>query len=108
MGPMTKSCSTVEDDQIVKVTEYVERPYQGPLMSKDMQLACKESVLLPLHWRFFVTLETGTGEVIVTERLKDGTMKWADNPPFLEARISLAKTARSADCCSANITVGDM
>uniref|UniRef100_A0A7S1MA25 Uncharacterized protein n=1 Tax=Alexandrium catenella TaxID=2925 RepID=A0A7S1MA25_ALECA len=78
-----------DDEQIVKATEYVEAS------GKD--------------YHCYVVLETEQKNVIVTEELKNGTLRREANPKDLEDRCSLAKVLRSvgaADCKKTSFTVG--
>jgi len=75
-------------DVIVKATEYVEAEEPG----------C----------HYYVVLETEMGNFIVTEKLKDGKVRWGANPKHLEARNSLARVTGSVECRGACITVRDI
>jgi len=76
------------DDKIVKVTEYVEKSQKGAL-------ACQ----------YYVVFCTESGNMILTEKLADGTVAWKEDPPGLEDRNSLAKVICSAACNNPGITV---
>merc|ERR1712232_651425 len=52
--------------------------------------------------------ETEKGNVILTEKLMDGTVTWEENPRDLENRTSLARVLHSADCSDQGITVRRM
>merc|ERR1719253_1195200 len=82
-----------EDEELSKVTEYVE----ASLDPNSLQLRCQ----------YYIVLETVRGEKIVTERLRDGKVTWEQDPEDLDDRSSLAKVSRCADC-SPGLTVGDM
>merc|ERR1712083_385948 len=75
-------------DKIVKAVEYVE--------STDT------------HYHFFVVLETDQRDMIVTEKRKDHTLAWIENPEDIERRVSLSKTICVVSCEHQNITVSDM
>mmetsp|Transcript_123591 Transcript_123591/g.384783 ORF Transcript_123591/g.384783 Transcript_123591/m.384783 type:complete len:1284 (+) Transcript_123591:36-3887(+) len=84
-------------EKITKVSEYVQSA------SKD--------VVDALSRRSYLVLETSEGNLIVTEKRRDGTITWEENPEDLEDRNSLAKFIRSTACsCSkkAIVTVGDV
>mmetsp|Transcript_146949 Transcript_146949/g.259703 ORF Transcript_146949/g.259703 Transcript_146949/m.259703 type:complete len:983 (-) Transcript_146949:35-2983(-) len=87
-----------ESEQIVKVTEYVERA------RADAQRAGSGNYV------FFTVLQTEEGNMISTEVLEflEGRVTWEENPEDLEDRISLAKVLRKADCQKAGNTVRDM
>jgi len=80
-----------EDEQIVKATTYVERDAK-----------------YPLYHRYYLTLETEVGNMVVTEMLRDGSVIWNENPADLEDRNSLAKVFRSKECQGKGVTVKDM
>jgi len=87
-----------EQEKILKVSEYVEN-------------AQKVDGADALYRRSYLVLETETGSVIVTEKLRSGTVAWEENPEDLEDRNSLARFIRSSPCCltkKATITVADM
>jgi len=90
-----------QHESIVKVTQYVEK-IQGKT-PKSMQLK-KESKTSLADFHFYVVFETESGNIIVTEKLGT-TATWAENPPNLEARNSLARITRSIKSCSVDITV---
>merc|ERR1712050_377462 len=75
-----------EQEQVVKVAEYVER-------AED------------LLGHSYVVLETDQGNTIITEKLRSGAVTWEVNPAGLEARNSLAKVIRYDDCGDASIAV---
>merc|ERR1712173_375574 len=64
-----------DDEKMVKATEYVERADEGTVTNHH----------------YYVVLETAKGNVIVTEKLRDGTVTWNENPRDLEDRTSLAR-----------------
>jgi len=78
-----------DDEQVVKVTEYVERSIFGKICS-----------------RFYVVYQTAKGNNIVTEQLPDGTVAWRENPENIAARNSLARLLRSSEC--KDIKVSDL
>merc|ERR1719242_2049323 len=82
-----------DHDKIVKVTEHVEAAQHNAV-----------------YCHSYTVLKTVHGDVIVTEKLKDGTVTWEENPVDLEDRNSLAKCIRSWDCSHAKaiVTIGDM
>uniref|UniRef100_A0A7S1WPV2 Uncharacterized protein n=1 Tax=Alexandrium catenella TaxID=2925 RepID=A0A7S1WPV2_ALECA len=84
-GPVEVSKPT---DVIVKATEYVEAE-EGDC-------------------HFYVVMETETGNFIVTEKLRDGKVRWAANPKHLEARNSLARVTGCVECRGACATVRDI
>lgn len=79
------------DDKIVKATEYVEK-------SQQSLLQCQ----------YYVVFHTEAGNMILTEKLADGTVVWKEDPKCLEDRNSLAKVIRSAACKSPATTVFSM
>jgi hypothetical protein len=90
-GERQRRPAVQEHELIAKVSEYVEAD--------------------AAHFRSYLVLETSEDNVILTEKLADGTVTWEENPVDLEDRNSLAKFIRSWDCsqCKKSIvTVGDM
>lgn len=87
-----------ESEQIVKVTEYVERA------RADAQRAGSGNYV------YFVVLHTEHGNMISTEMLEmlEGRVTWEENPSDLEDRISLAKVLRTADCQKTGNSMRDM
>jgi hypothetical protein len=81
-----------ESTRISKATEYVERVWDEDSKSR---------------WRYYLVLETQTGQKIVTERLRNGNITWLEDPEDLGDRNSLARATRSKDAIS-NLTVRDM
>jgi hypothetical protein len=83
-----------EQEKIAKVTEYVEADSARS------------------YFRSYLVLETVQENVIVTEKLADGTVAWEENPEALEERNAFAKFIRSWDCTackkSSKLTVADM
>jgi len=77
--------SVLQEDKLVKATEYVEA-----------------------RRHCYIVLETEQGNVIVTEKMKDGTVSWEENPADVTDRNSLAKVTWTTGCRGAGITVGDM
>mmetsp|Transcript_108544 Transcript_108544/g.339540 ORF Transcript_108544/g.339540 Transcript_108544/m.339540 type:complete len:579 (+) Transcript_108544:1-1737(+) len=71
-------------EKITKVTEYVE--------GSNENCDC------------YVVLETELKSVIVAEEGKNGSVRFLENPKDLEARNSLAKVLRSADCSDPSFT----
>lgn len=78
--------SVSEDEKVVKVTQFVER---NPLDTSGLT-----EKFMPSR-RYYVMAKTDAGNTIVTERLKDGTITFQENPKDLHDRNSLAKTVRS-------------
>mmetsp|Transcript_21474 Transcript_21474/g.66992 ORF Transcript_21474/g.66992 Transcript_21474/m.66992 type:complete len:634 (+) Transcript_21474:1-1902(+) len=87
--PMTTSNAT---DIVVKVTEYVEASEPGS----------------PEAPHYYVMLETETGNSVITEKLRDGKVRWAANPKHLEARNALARVTGCTDCSSAGMSLRDI
>jgi len=87
-----------EHERVVKVTQYVESAPASRGAQRSGVPGC----------RYYVLLDTEEGNVIMTEKLADGTAAWEENPKDLEDRNSLAKVIRSVDCRAAGITVRDM
>jgi len=84
-------------EKVTKVSEYV-------------QAASKDAVDA-LSRRSYLVFETAGGTLIVSEKCRDGTITWEENPEDLEDRNSLARFIRSSPCsCSkkAIVTVGDI
>jgi len=77
-----------DEERLVKATEYVEAS------GKD--------------YHCYVVMETEMKNTILTEELKNGTLRREANPKDLEDRNSLAKVLRSADCTKFGLTVGGM
>jgi len=69
-----------ETEKVDKVTVCVEGDPQDP----D-----------PRACRYFMLAETEKGNIIVSEKLRDGTVTWEENPRFAEDRRSLARVLRS-------------
>jgi len=80
-----RKLSLDEADTISKVTEYVEK-----------------------HRHYYVVLQTGQGHLISTERSRDGTFSWEEDPGDVNDRSSLAKVFCSVDCRGAGLTVGKL
>jgi len=89
-----------EQERVVKLTEYVERARQGGAA------AARGASLTSLEHHSYVVLETENENLILTERLEDGSVTWEENPADLEDRNSIAKFIRSADV-ERGSTVGD-
>merc|ERR1719210_1784094 len=92
-SPSTSQKHIQDHDKIIKVTEHVEAAQHNAV-----------------YCHSYTVLKTIQGDVIVTEKLKDGTVTWEENPEDLEDRNSLAKCIRAWDCSRSkvNVTVGDM
>jgi hypothetical protein len=78
-------------ETISKVTEYVER-VQNTQSGR----------------RYYVVFETAQGNQVVTEKLKDGTVTWDENPTDLHERNAFARVLRSTDCTLSGTTARDM
>lgn len=89
-------CQVHEEEQVVKVTEYVESGKKANMTAQ------------PLQYHSYAVLETSLGNTILTEMLSDGTLAWEENPDDLEDRNSLAKVIRAADCSGAGVAVGSL
>lgn len=90
--------SLMGHEKLVKVTEFVEKsPEQAP-GSPSGTSSCQ----------YYTVVETVTGNVIVAEKLRDGTATLTHNPKDLNFRISLAKTICTKDCGSIATTVSDL
>lgn len=74
------------DEKLVKITQFVER---NPLDTSNLS-----ENFMPSRC-YYVVAETDTGSIIVTEKLKDGTITFQENPEDLLCRNSLAKTVCS-------------
>uniref|UniRef100_A0A7S2FX52 Uncharacterized protein n=1 Tax=Alexandrium andersonii TaxID=327968 RepID=A0A7S2FX52_9DINO len=97
VGACSSGKSAEATEKIVKVSEYVQA------VGKDSADA--------LARRSYLVLETSEGNVIVTEKCRDGTISWEENPEDIEDRNSLAKFIRSSPCsCSKKslVSVSDM
>merc|ERR1711974_56178 len=68
----------IDNDDLVKVTEYVENAQVPPTL-------CYNS---------YVVLEAKKGNLIMTEKLEDGTLCWEVNPASLHDRNASAKVIR--------------
>lgn len=82
-----------DDEKIVKATEYVER-VQGDAAKR-------------MYRRSYVVLETEQGNLIMTEKLENGTVTWEENADDLDERNAHAKVVRTSSC-SAEVLVKDM
>merc|ERR1719277_1745151 len=80
----------LDRDRIVKVVEYVERDHQTTSATT-------------LYRRYYVVYNTDLGNSVVTEKLRDGTVTWEENPANLNDRNSLAKVCRSAECAGSTV-----
>jgi hypothetical protein len=87
-----------EDEQITQATEYVERV---------LDIECLPGAKSHARFRYYLVLETQNGQKIATERLRDGSVTWQEDPEDLEDRNSLAKATRSREALS-GLTVRDM
>jgi len=79
------STGVLDREKIVKAVEYVERDTQT-------------TEATTLYRRYYVVYSTDMGNSIVTEKLRDGTVTWEENPKNLNDRNSLAKVCRSTEC----------
>merc|ERR1712046_173781 len=84
-------------EKLLKVTEYVDRALEST--AKDLS---------KVNRRFYTVAETANGNVIVTEKTREGRLTWIENPKDLEDRNSLAKTICFEDCTQTNTTVLDL
>lgn len=82
-----------DEEEFSKVTEYVE----ASLEASSCELQC----------RYYLVLEAQGGHKVVTERMRDGSVTWEEDPRDLEDRCSLAKVTRFADCCQ-GLTVHEL
>merc|ERR1712050_267938 len=57
------------------------------------------------HCHFYVVLETELRNIVVTEKLSDGTVIWIENPKNIEFRNGLAKVFSFADCQRGSVSV---
>jgi hypothetical protein len=80
---MTATRAVQDEEKISVVTEFVER---------EFAIGVDPSIL---RRRLYVVFETDRGSKILTERMKDGSFAWVENPRDLEDRNSLAKVTRS-------------
>lgn len=98
IGAVCEACAPAEvpkpTDIVTKATEYVE--------AEDAAGAASP------RCHFYVVLETETRNFIVTEKLRDGKVRWAANPKHLEARNSLARVTGCVECSGAGVTVRDI
>mmetsp|Transcript_55096 Transcript_55096/g.172754 ORF Transcript_55096/g.172754 Transcript_55096/m.172754 type:complete len:565 (+) Transcript_55096:1-1695(+) len=90
IGQIFSACTQKEEvvaerDLVVKATEYVER-----------EAGSHHS---------YVVLETAAGRRVLTEKRADGSVAWEVEPEGLEARNSLAKIVRVAQCGGAGVSV---
>lgn len=86
--PVLEGAAVEDQEKLVSVTEYIEK-------SRKVR-------------RSYIVFETEQGNVVVTEKLEDGTVTWQENPNNLEARNLQAKLVRSADCKTSGVTSGCM
>lgn len=85
--------SVLEDEQVAKVTEFVES------VATEQQ---------PLARNFYVVVETIKGSVVVTEMLENGTVALEANPAALPDRNARARVVRSVDCRQAGVRIRDV
>lgn len=88
-------------ERLAKATVYVE----GGLPKASSANGAQRSKVNPEHRHMYAVLETARGNVIVTEKMEDGTVTWEVNPRALDIRISLSKVLSSAE---ATESVGDV
>jgi len=94
-GVVSKSPDVANDEKVTKVTEYVEAAlaeHHGP--------RCPHN--------YFVVVTTEGGHAIAIEKLRDGTVAWAENPGSLDARCLAAKVTGCSHTCKTCITVRDL
>merc|ERR1712061_273978 len=51
-----------------------------------------------------IVIEGDSGDVVVTEKLKDGSISWAENPVWLEVRNAAAKVVYSVSCVGSDLS----
>jgi len=86
------------NERIEKVTGYIETTDNCSAPGKVQPSLCQ----------IFLVMDTEAGNVIVTEKQKDGTTTWEENPSALELRISLAKVVCCTDCSNEKVKVKDI
>jgi hypothetical protein len=112
-APLAASSHVGDGEKVAKVAVYVERasdresalplataPKPHPtLLRLDLQkrAALPEGAAQVPH-RFYAVVETEKGNMIVTEKTKDGAALWVENPQGMEVRNSLARVLRCASC----------
>jgi hypothetical protein len=102
--PSASSCKDAQGiaaQKITKATEYVQID-----LKVDTAEEAAGGEAQPLLRHYYVVLETEQGALVLTERLKDGSVAWEVDPADLEDRCSMAKVIRSADSTSSQVTVG--
>jgi len=115
-GAGGKASGVRDDDRIVKVTEYVEsaEPAAGAAEQERADVGTEgpgivgDSKLSRVPCHYYTVFETAAGSAVVSEKLKDGTVAWTEDPSDLEARCSLAKVTGCADCRKTGLTVQEM
>lgn len=80
-------------EKISKVTMYVENAMHSTA----------DSELLDCH--YYVVIETVTGNSIVTEKLRDGSVVFNENPADVDDRNFLAKAIDMKDCSESGVIV---
>jgi len=84
-----KAKEVQEEEVVLKAKVYVE----GVDTQRDLYTSGEASPVC----HFYVVLETDASHLIVTERLKNGSISWAMNPDNLDDRNSLAKLLFTVD-----------
>lgn len=92
---VTAVAAVQDEEKISTITEFVEKEFA---ISSDPSI---------LRRRFYIVLETEKGQKVLTERLRNGSLAWIENPKDLEDRNSLAKVTRSEKVERA-VTIGDV
>lgn len=97
-GTQSPLGSVSDYDPVAKGVMYVEHSREG-LQSPSTGLAP------PRH--YFVVLETHSKNMVLTEKLSSGIVRWEENPADLKFRTSLAKVVRS-EVAPPGHGIGDM
>jgi len=87
-APVLEGAAVEDQEKLVNVMEYIEK-------SRKVRSS-------------YIVFQTEQGNLVVTEKLEDGTVTWQENPDNLEARNCQAKLVRSADCETSGVTSGCM
>jgi len=101
-----------EQHPIVKVSEFVmsaETATQTGVAGNTAAATGEQQTEAGrLSWRFYVVYETDLGDVLMSEKLPDGVVAWAENPVDMEERYAQSRVLRVADCSKTALTVGDV